>query len=214
MRRSAACAFLLIALSLSFPATALAVKRSLVKELQSGYAGRTYPLRLDLRGTDYFAALNVVNDQGVHYRGREQVILFYRMETVYLDRVSNEGGQEVRLTLYRNRNDALQIRGSVPAAPMPAGPGRESTLGSFARDLSTAVILELRAGKDDPVAQGAELAALMANLFYLKDLPTYDQKEEFILSHPDLPLARLASITGLAQDLVQGILKKREAAMP
>jgi hypothetical protein len=97
---------------------------------------------------------------------------------------------------------------------MPAGPGRESTLGSFARDLSTAVILELRAGKDDPVAQGAELAALMANLFYLKDLPTYDQKEEFILSHPDLPLARLASITGLAQDLVQGILKKREAAMP
>jgi hypothetical protein len=197
-----------------FPQAALAVKRGVVRDLQSEYAGHTYQLRMDLRGTDYFAAFNVVNEQGIHYRGRELPIIFYQLETVYLDRVSNEGGKEVRLTIYRSRNDARQIRGSVPAAPLPVGPDRDTTLGNFARDLSTNVLLEVRAGKDDPDAQRSEITALLERLFYLKETPGYKEKEEFVLSHPDLPIPRLAAITGLAEDLVNGILKRREAAKP
>ena len=214
MRRYAASALLLAALSFSFPATVLGVKRTLVNEVQSDYAGRFYQLRADLRGTDSFAAFNVVNEQGIQYRGREMAVLFYRMETVYVDRISSEGKREIRLTLYRNRNDARQIRGSVPAAPLPVGPDRDSAPGSFNRDLSTNVILEFRAGKEDPVAQREEFTALMQSLFYIKEAPTYDQRENFILSHPDLPVPRLSSITGLSEDLVREILKKREAGEP
>ena len=203
---------LLFAAALFSPGTALAVKREIIKELQSEYAGHTYQLRMDLRGTDYFAAFNVVSEQGTHYRGRELAIMFYRMETVYLERVTSEAGNEVRLTLYRNRTDARQVRGSIPGAPLPVGPDRETTLGAFARDFSTNVILELKAGKDEMEAQRGQIASLMERLFYLKEMPTYEEKEEFILSHPDLPLPRLREITGFNEDLVRGILKKREAA--
>ena len=203
-----------LAAALLFPSTALAVKREVIKELQSEYAGHTYQLRIDLRGTDYFAAFNVVSEKGVHYRGRELAILFYRMETVYLDRVSNEADNEVRLTLYRNRNDARQVRGSIPGPPLPVGPDRETALGAFAREFSTNVILELQARKGDPDAQRGQIAALMERLFYIKEMPTYEEKEEFILSHPDLPLPRLKEITGFNEDLVRGILKRREAEEP
>ena len=201
----------LFAAALLLPGDALAVKREIIKEMQSEHAGHTFVLRMDLRGTDYFAAFNVVSEQGIHYRGRELPILFYRFETVYLDRVSSEAGNEVRLTLYRNRNEARQVRGSIPAAPLPVGPDSDTTIGSFARDFSTNVILVLQAGKGEVEAQRSQIAALMERLFYLKDAPTYADREAFILSHPELPLPRLASITGLAEDLVRGILKTREA---
>ena len=213
--RCAGLAFpILLAAALLFPGTALAVKREIIKELQSEYAGHTYQLRMDLRGTDYFAAFNVVSESGVHYRGRELSILFYRLETVYLDRVSNEADNEVRLTLYRNRNDAKQVRGSIPGAPLPVGPDQDTFVGAFARDFSTNVILELKARKGDPEAQRGQIAALMERLFYLKEMPTYEEREEFVLSHPDLPLPRLREITGFNEDLIRGILKKREAAKP
>jgi hypothetical protein len=204
---------LLVALAfpLLLPSPASAVKRSVVKSLKSEYGGRFYQLRLDLRGTDFFAAFNVVDHQGVHYRGREQPVLFYQLETVYLDQISNEGERQVRLTIYRNRDQAYQIRGSVPGAPLPVGPSSESTLGAFARDLSTNVMLEVAAGRDDPGLQSRQMTELMGKLFYIKEAPTYDEKEAFILAHPDLPVTRLAAITGLGEDLVQGVLKRREA---
>jgi hypothetical protein len=200
-----------LAFLLLLPSSALAVKRSVVKNLKSEYGGRSYQLRIDLRGTDFFAAFNVVDERGVQYRGREQPVLFYQMETVYLDQISNEGERQVRLTIYRNRDQARQIRGSVPAAPLPVGPSGASTLGAFARDLSTNVMLEVGAGKDDPGLQSRQMTDLMGKLFYIKEAPTYDEKEAFVLSHPDLPVARLVSITGLGEDLVRGILKRREA---
>jgi hypothetical protein len=189
----------------------MAVKRDIIKDLQTEYAGRIYQLRMDLRGTDYFAAFNVVNDQGVHYRGRQLAVIFYGMETVYLDRISNESQREIRLSIYRNQSDARQIRGSVPTAPLPMGPDHETALGAFARDLSTTVILELRAGKDEPSVQREQITALMERLFYIKESPTFDQKEAFVLSHMDLPVPRLTSITGLGEDQVRGILMKGEA---
>ncbi len=210
MRLSAAARLLIVSLGLLLPAPAFAVKRDIIKELQSDYAGKTYQTRLDLRGTDYFASVNVVDEKGVHYRGRELAVMFYQMELVYLDRVSNESEREVRLTLYRSRNDARQIRGSIPAAPLPVGPD-SSTMGAFARQLSTNVILELTAGKDDPSAQRQQIAELMEHLFYIKEVPTFDQKETFILTHPDLPLARLMAITGLNEEMVTGIQKRHES---
>ena len=210
MRPSAA-RLLIVSLGLLLSARAFAVKRDIVKELQSEYAGKTYQIRLDLRGTDYFASVNVVDEKGVHYRGRQIAILFYQLETVYLDRISNEGEREIRLTLYRSRNDARQIRGSIPAAPLPVGPDRDTSVGAFARQLSTNVILELTAGKDDPSAQRQQIAERMERLFYLKEMPTFDQKETFILTHTDLPLARLVAITGLNEEIVTGIQKRHES---
>jgi hypothetical protein len=211
LRRVSACGVWLLILSALFPAPARAVKRDIIKELSSDYAGRSYQIRVDLRGTDYFAAFNVVDDKGVHYQGREQAIMFYQMETVYLDRISSEGDKQIRIAIYRSREDARQIRGSVPAAPIPVGPDRASTLSNFARDLSTNVILQLQAGKAEPSLQRTEIAALLEKLFFLKETPTFDQKEAFILSHPDLPMARLTAITGLSEDLVRGIQMKGEA---
>ncbi len=210
MRPSAAARLLIVSFGLLLPAQAFAVKRDIIKEFHSEYAGRTYQLRLDLRGTDYFASVNVVDEKGVHYRGRELPIMFYQMETVYVDRISNEGDREVRLTLYRNRNDARQIRGSIPAAPLPVGPDRDASVGMFARQLSTNVVLEVAAGKGYPSAQRQQLTELLERLFFIKEAPTFDQKEAFILTHPDLPLARLMTITGLNEDMVTGIQKKHE----
>jgi hypothetical protein len=184
--RSPSIRLLLFLAALLLPAPSFAVKRDTIKEMQEEYAGRAYQLRIDLRGTDFFAAFNVLTDQGAHYRGRELAIIFYRMETVYLDRISNESEREIRLSIYRNRNDAR-------------------------RDLSTEVILEVRAGKKEPSLQREQITALMGQLFYLKETPTYEQKEAFILSHRDLPLQRLTSITGFGEDQVRGILMKGEA---
>src|SRR5713101_2003651 len=127
--------------------TASAMKREVIRQLQEDFAGHTYQLRTDLRGTNYLVSSNVVDEHGIRYHGRELPVLFRQMETVYLDRIFNDGERAVTLALYRSRNDARQIRGAVPAAPIPVGPDRDATLGSFARDLSTSVTLEVTAGK-------------------------------------------------------------------
>ena len=192
-----------------FAPDARGVKREVIRDLQADFAGHSYRLRADLQGTNYLSVPNVVTDEGVRYRGRQFSVLFRQMERVYLERISNDGGKSVTLTLYRNKKDAEQVRGAIPPAPYaPGGPGTETTLGNFARDLSTTVILELRAEKTDPAGQREEVLQLLGRVFYLKEEPTYEEKEAFILSHPDLPLAKLAVATGLSEEVVRRILER------
>lgn len=200
---------LLVLLFLPEARPAFAVQRTVIRQLQGDYAGHTYQLRTDLRSTNYLARPNVVDGRGFRFQGRDFPVLFRHMETVYLDRIANEGKKTVVLTVYRNRREAKQIRGSVPAAPLPVGPDRTTTLGNFARDLSTSVLLELSADKDDPAAQSREITELLNRVFYLKEAPTFEEKEAFVRSHPDLPIPKLVDLTGLSREVIEGILKRR-----
>jgi hypothetical protein len=186
-----------------------AVKREVIKEFQEELAGHTFRLRVDLQGTNYLAVPNIVDQQGFHYRGRQFPVLFRQMEMVYLDRISSDGNKAVAMTLYRNKKDAGQIRGAIPAPPLgPAGQSAETTLGSFARDLSTTVILELRAEKKDPDAQRGQIRELLSRLFYYNVEPTHAEREAYILSHRDVPVFKLAATTGLPEEMVREILKR------
>ena len=203
----AALSVLLLAFSGS---SALAVKREILKQLRQDYTEHTYQLRSDLWGTNYLVISNRLNDEGIHHRGRGLAVLFYQLETIYLDRISNEGKRAVTLTLYRNREDAYKIRGAIPAAPMPYTPDLTTTMGSFARDLSTSITLEVEANKKDPAAQREQFIDLLNRLFYLKSMPTYDEKAAFVEDHPYLPIQKLMSLTELEEEVVRGIIKQRE----
>jgi len=190
--------------------SASAVSRDVIRGLREDFAGHTYKLRLDLRGTNYLVEPNILDQGGMRYRGRDLGILFPQMEDVYLDRISSAGKKALTLTLYRSEADAHQIRGAIPAVPLPVGPDRNATVGNFARSLSTNALLEVQAEKSDPAGQREQFVALLDRLFYLKGGASYEEKEKFILTHPDLPLSKLMKMTGLAEEVVSGILRKRE----
>jgi len=207
-----------IALALAFlPCPrAWAVKRDIIRSFQEEFADHDYRLRVDLQGTNYLSVPNFVNENGFHYRGRQFPVMFRAMEMVYLARLSNAGSNVVDLTIYRSKKEAQQIRGAVPAAPFGPAAGTD-TVGSFARDLSTTVTLELRAGKDDTKAQREEILQLLGRIFYIKTEPTEEEKEAYIRSHADLSLTKLSEATGLPEQMIKQILATspaREDAPP
>ena len=188
---------------------AWAVKREVIKSFQEEFAQHTYQLRVDLQGTNYLSVPNVVTEKGFRYRGRQFPVMFREMEWVYLARVSNGGNNTVELTIYRNKKEAEQIRGAIPSAPFGPAAGTETALGSFARDLSTTVTLELKSGKENAAAQREEIRALLGRVFYIKEEPTQDEKEAYIRSHADLSVFKLAENTGLPEEMVKRILETR-----
>ena len=190
--------------------SASAVRREVVRDLQDEFGGRSFQLRVDLQRTNYFSAANVLDARGLTHQGRTLATLFLQMETVFLERVVSDGGKSVALTVYRNRDEAQRIRGAVPGQAFPVGGDLGATMGNFARDLSTTVVLEVAAEKSDPDAQQRQFLELLDRLFYMKTAPTYEEKEAFITAHRTLPLGRLTEITGLSDEVVRGILKKTE----
>lgn len=191
-----------------------AVKREVIKSFQADFGEHTYRLRVDLQGTNYLSVPNVVTDKGFSYQGRQFAVMFREMEMVYLARFTNAGSSEVALTIYRNKDDAEQIRGAVPSTPFGPAAGTEVALGAFARDLSTTVTLELHSPKHDLPAQKEEILRLLNRLFYLKDEPTAEEKEAFIRSHPQLSLAKLSHLTGMPEEVVRGILETSKVDPP
>ncbi len=189
-----------------------AVKREIIKSFQDDFGEHTYRLRVDLQGTNYLSVPNVVTDSGFSYRGRQFAVMFREMEMVYLARFSNAGGSEVALTIYRNKNDAEQVRGAVPSTPFGPAAGTEIALGAFARDLSTTVTLELHSAKHDLPAQKEEIVRLLNRLFYLKGEPTAEEKEAFIRSHAQLPLPKLSQLTGMPEEVIRTILETGKEA--
>lgn len=197
------------------PRPALAVKRDVVRGFQEDFGARTYRLRVDLQATNYMSVPNVMTAKGFKYLGRQFPVLFRKMQMVYLDRISNESGQSVALTIYRSRDDAGQIRGSMPSAPMnPAAGASETALGSFAREFSTTVILELTAEKTDLDGQRAQILDLLQKVFYVREEPTFEEKEAFIRENPDLPIRKLVEMTGLPEQAVRRILEHHPAEPP
>ena len=190
-----------------------AVKREIIKSFQEDFGGHTYRLRVDLQGTNYLSVPNVVTDSGFSYKGRQFAVMFREMEMVYLARFTNAASSEVALTIYRNKDDAEQIRGAVPSAPFGPAAGTDM-LGAFARDLSTTVTLELHSAKHDIPAQKEEILRLLNRLFYLKDEPTAEEKEAFIRSHPQLSLPKLSHLTGMPEEVIRTILETSKVAPP
>lgn len=199
--------WILFLLAAALPCPALAVKREVIRGAQEDFGGRSYRLKVDLQGTNYLSVPNVMTAKGFKYQGRQFPVLFHKMQMVYLDRVSNDSSKTVALTVYRTKDDAGQIRGSLPSAPMnPATAGAaETALGAFARAFSTTVILELTAEKKDLPGQRQQILELLRQVFYVKEEPSFEEKEAFIRENPDLSIPRLVEMTGLPEEMVRRI---------
>jgi hypothetical protein len=202
---------------LSFPVAALlavagsppvlGVARDVVSEVRSAYEGRTLRLRLDLKSAASAIEPNVLTLEGIGYGRPDAPALFGRLETVFLERLSSEGGDRLSLTIYRSREEMQQLRATAIPPPTIGGtPIGMQPMSGFARSGSTMVIFELLAKKKDTAAQREEIDALMKRLFYLDDAPERGELEEFVRQHRGWPIPRLASVTGLSPDEVRTIL--------
>lgn len=190
---------------------ARAVARDVCRDVRGSYEGRALRLRIDLRPASQAIEPNVMTMEGIGYGREGSPVLFSRLETVFLERITSEGGSRLALTVYRNEEEMKRLRASAIPPPVIGMPGATQTLANFAMTGSTTVMLELRAGRKDPDGQRREIEALLGRLFYLDTEPTREELEEFVLERRLMPVGRLAAITGLPQDAVRRIL---EAAPP
>jgi hypothetical protein len=204
-RRRAAplAAALILALS---PLAATAVDRDVARAIRGAYEGRTLRLRHDLRSAAHAVEPNVFAIGGMGYGSETSPVLFWRLETVFLDRVTSEGGSRVSLTIYRSADDARNMRATAIPAPSLGNPAADRSQVAFARTDSTSVMLELAAGRKDPEGQRREITTLMERLFYIDADPTRAEIEGFVLQHRDWTVSRLASITGLTPDDVRAVI--------
>src|SRR2546426_1036486 len=147
---------------------ARAIQRDIFKEIRSRYEGRALRLRIDLKAAGRATDPNVVSLDGVGYPSERSPILFSALETVYLQRITNEGATGLGLTVYRSEDEANRLRASAIPGPTMANPNFGRTLATFAQQGSTGVVLELKAGKKDPQGQLAEIETLLDRVFYLK----------------------------------------------
>ncbi len=205
-------ASLLVAICLS-PAPALrAVQRDTYKDIRSRYEGLSFRLRVDLRAAGRATDPNVVSLDGVGYPSERSPILFSALDTVYVQRITSEGGTRLGLTVYRSQEEADRLRASAIPAPSMANPNYGRTLATFAQQGSTSVILELKAGKKDAPGQLAEIETLLDRVFYLKSEPTREELETFVRRHTGWPISRLRAATGLPEEDIRALLK--DAAEP
>jgi hypothetical protein len=190
---------------------AAAIDRDLGHDLRDRFEGHTMRLRLDLRSAAHAVEPNVLGLEGIGYGREGSPVLFNRLETVYVERVTSEGGSRVGLTIYRSEEEMRRLRSTAIPAPIMGIPGAMQPQAAFAREGSTSVILELRAGKKDAAAQRTEVDTLLRRLFYIDAGPTRQEIEQFIVEHRSMPVGRLAATTGLTSEEVRRVL---EAAAP
>jgi hypothetical protein len=188
--------------------SAAAIDRDLGRALRDRYEGHTLRLRLDLRSAAHAVEPNVLGLEGIGYGRESSPVLFNRLETVYVERVTSEGGSRVGLTVYRSEEEMRRLRSSAIPAPITGIPGAMQPQAAFSRQGSTSVILELQAGKKDAAAQREEIDILLKRLFYIDADPTRQEIEQFILEHRTMPVGRLASTTGLSGEEVRRVLEE------
>src|SRR2546422_2889069 len=186
---------------------ARAIQRDIFKEIRGRYEGRSFRLRIDLKAAGRAADPNVVSLDGVGYPSERSPILFSALETVFLQRMTNEGGTRVGLTVYRSEDEANRLRASAIPGPTMANPNFGRTLATFAQQGSTSVVLELKAGKKDPQAPLAEIETLLDRIFYLKSEPTREDLETFVRRHTGWSISRLRAVTGLPEEDIRALLK-------
>jgi len=192
---------------LTAPPTA-ALNRDLYKELRSRYEGLTLRLRIDLRSANTPLAANMVSLSGVGHGRESSPVLFTALQQVFVQRVTNDGRDQVAFTLYRSEEESKFLR-SVPA-PMPGHPptGAGGSLPGFARQGSTELVFQVRAGKQEPSAQLDEMETLLRRAFYLgDDQPTPEDLEAFVRRHTSLPISRLQALTGFTAERIRDILR-------
>ncbi|HEU4401182.1 MAG TPA: hypothetical protein VFT43_03685 [Candidatus Polarisedimenticolia bacterium] len=187
---------------------ARALTREALKDLRGRYEGMSLRLRVDLKPDVGAKAPNVVSLDGVGYAREGAPALFGRLEIVYLERITGEGGTRVGLTLYRSQEEARRLRASaIPPPAMGANPNYGRTIAAFARQGSTTVLLELKASRKEPERQAEEVETLLDRLFYLKSEPTQDDLEEFVRQHRGLSIQELHAITGLDSETIRALLR-------
>lgn len=199
-------------LALLAPSAATGMKRDAYQEIRGRYEGMTLRLRVDLMQMTGARPPNVVSLDGIGH-GRERArVLFGRLEMVYIERVTNEGGARLGLTIYRTQQEADRFRASNVPQPSFANPNYGRTLAAFAQLGSTSVDLELRAPKSESEAQVREIETLLNRVFYLDSQPTREEAEDFVRQHAGLPVDRLRELTGLEAARIRDLM--REAAAP
>jgi hypothetical protein len=184
-----------------------AVSRDVSREVRHAYEGRSLRLRVDLRPASQAIEPNVMTFEGIGYGREGSPVLFSRLETVFVERITSEGGSRLALIVYRNEEEMRRLRASAIPPPVMGMPGATQTLANFAMTGSTTVVLELRTGKKDADGQRREIETLLGRLFYVDAEPSRAELEEFVLDHRFLPVGRLAAITDLTQDAVRRILE-------
>jgi hypothetical protein len=189
----------------------LAIERDAYRDIRGRYEGLTLRLRLDLKAATRAPIPNVLSLEGLGHGSERAPILFGRLEKVYIERVTREGGTRLGLTLYRSREEADRLRASDVPSPMMPNPNFGGTLAAFARQGSTSVILDLRSRKQDGRAQLAEIEVLLERLFYRGE-PPREELEDYVRAHPGMPISRLQAITGLDPDTIRRLVQ--EAAPP
>ena len=203
LRRSAT----LFVLCLAAAPALRAVQRDTYKDVRSRYEGLSFRLRVDLRAAGRATDPNVVSLDGVGYPSERSPILFSALDTVFVQRITSEGGTRLGLTVYRSQEEADRLRASAIPGPSMANPNYGRTLATFAQQGSTSVILELKAGKKDAPGQLAEIETLLDRIFYLKSEPAREELEAFVRRHTGWPISRLRSATGLPDEDIRALLK-------
>src|SRR6059036_3211671 len=93
------------AVCLALAAPVWAIKRDTYKEIRGRYEGLPFRLRVDLKAAGKAVDPNVVSLDGVGYPSERSPVLFSGLETVYLQRITNEGGARLSLTVYRSEQE-------------------------------------------------------------------------------------------------------------
>ncbi len=194
-----------------------AIDRDLYKDLRSRYEGMTLRLRIDLKVATQSTFPNRIGLDGVGYGRESAPVLFGKLESVFIDRMTSEGGTRLGLTVYRSEEESIRTRAMAIPQPGMANPNLGRTMAAFAAQDSTSLVLELKASKQDPQGQLAEIETLLDRVFYRSD-PTHEELVDFVRAHAGWPLARLRTLTGLPVEQIRAIQQERalqqEAAAP
>jgi len=200
------------AFTLVLPPSAWAINRLACKEIRDRYEGMSFRLRVDLRAAGRANDPNIVSLEGVRYPSERSPILFNSLETVYLERMTSEGGTRLGLTVYRSKDEADRLRASAVPPPTMSNPNFGGTIAAFAQQGSTSVLLQLEAEKKDADGQREEIETLLDRVFYLSSEPTRDDLETFVRRHRGWPVSRLRTITGLPEEDVRALLQEMQEA--
>lgn len=210
-RRAAILAALAACLSLYAPRSVRAIQKDTYREIRGRYEGLALRLRIDLKTAVGATDPNLVSLDGVGYPSERSPVLFGSLETVFLQRITSEGGSRLGLTVYRSEEEASRLRASAIPGPSMANPAYGRTLATFARQGSTTVMLELKAGKKDPQGQMSEIEILLDRVFYLRSEPSREDLENFVRRHTGMPISRLHALTGLPEDVIRSLVKEAPA---
>jgi hypothetical protein len=210
-RRAAILAALAACLSLCAPRSVRAIQKDTYREIRDRYEGLALRLRIDLKTAVGATDPNLVSLDGVGYPSERSPVLFGSLETVFLQRITSEGGSRLGLTVYRSEEEASRLRASAIPGPSMANPAYGRMLATFARQGSTTVMLELKAGRKDPQGQMNEIEILLDRVFYLQSEPSREDLENFVRRHTGMPISRLHALTGLPEDVIRSLVKEAAA---